>query len=67
MMTVSLTRFNQIAVQLTPQMAADKEAIRLYESLLILFYAQPALILSVTRLNDILVYSVLEHINTKIE
>ena len=42
-------KFNKIAIQGTPQMAADKEAISL------------SIVLSVTRLDEIFVYSVLEH------
>ena len=50
------SRFNKIAIHGTPQMAVDKEARAYRESI--------HTILSVTRLNYILVYSVLEHINT---
>ena len=44
-------------------MEADTDAYWLIESLLILFYVHPGLILSVTRMYEILVYSVPEHID----
>ena len=57
-----LSRFNKIAIQGTPQMAADKEAIGLLRVCHRAYYS--VLIRSVSRLYEILVYSVLEHINT---
>ena len=57
------TRFNMIATQGTSDGSRQGSYLPI-ESLLILFYVQPVLILCVTSLTEILVYSVLEHINT---
>ena len=46
-----LTRFNKIAIQGTPQMAVDKEAISLSRVYLNTILSVPAVILCVTRLN----------------
>ena len=46
-----LTRFNKIAMQGTPQMAVDKEAISLSRVYLNTILSVPAVILCVTRLN----------------
>ena len=46
-----LARFNKIAIQGTPQMAVDKEAISLSRVYLNTILSVPAVILCVTRLN----------------
>ena len=43
--------FNKIAIQGTPQMAVDKEAISLYRESTHTILSVPAVILCVTRLN----------------
>ena len=48
---IDLTRFNNIAIQGTPQMAVDKEAISLSRVYLNTILSVPAVILCVTRLN----------------
>ena len=48
---IFLTRFNKIAIQGTPQMAVDKEAISLSRVYLNTILSVPAVILCVTRLN----------------
>ena len=48
---LDLTRFNKIAIQGTPQMAVDKEAISLSRVYLNTILSVPAFILCVTRLN----------------
>ena len=50
-----LTRFNKIAIQATAQMATDKEAVSL---------SRVHMYLSVSCPYEILVYSVLKHVNT---
>ena len=59
-----LTRFNKIAIQGTPQMTADKEGISVSSMYSYHSKCNRPPILSVTRLCEILVYSVLEQINS---